>query len=311
MKENQSQFSIPAVLSLEETLTAAMLLILNALILIFPGFRGARTIFMMNASMLIVIAAAAGAHRMLRPAWLSSVRDWYAVPMMIAIYMEHNSLVPLVNPHDLDNLFIAMDRYIFGGYDPTVLMEKISFPVLSELMQIVYASFYFFPFTLCLIVYLRNRESFHRVASTVIFGFYLSYIGYYIFPAIGPRFTLDHLQHAPLSGLYSFDYIRTLLASLEGVTRDCFPSGHALVAALTLMLARHHTERFRIAAWPWCVLLVIATVYLRYHYVVDAIAGLALALTAYWTGPRLFVWYFHRKRAGCADPNPGGAPIEH
>ncbi len=307
---NQSQFSIQTALSLEETLTAAMLLLLNTLILMFPGFHGARTIFMINVTMLIMIAAASGADRMVHPVWLSPVRDWYAVPMMITIYMEHNILVPLVNPHDLDNLFIAMDRYLFGGYDPTVLMEKISFPALSELLQIVYASFYFFPFTLCLIVYLKNRESFHLIASTILLGFYISYVGYYIFPAIGPRFTLEHLHHAPLSGLYSFDGIRNLLSTLEGVTRDCFPSGHTLVAVLTLMLARQHTGKFRMAAWPWCVLLIMATVYLRYHYVVDAIAGLALALIAYRAGPRLFSWHSRRRGALRVNAHHGSASIQ-
>ncbi len=268
-----------------------MIIILNALILVFAPFREAGTVFMINILMLILIAAISGIDRIAPHPWIRPVRDWYVVAILIAIYMEHNRLVPLINPHDFDNLFIALDRHLCGGYDPTVLMEKISFPALSELLQIVYASFYFFPFTLCLIVYLRNRESFHEVASTIIFGFYLSYVGYYIFPAIGPRFTLDHLQHSPLSGLYTFDFIRNLLSALEGVTRDCFPSGHSLVAVLTLTLFRKHTERFRIAAWAWCLLLVLATVYLRYHYVVDVIAGLALAFISRWAGSRLFALY--------------------
>ena len=38
---------------------------------------------------------------------------------------------------------------------------------------------------------------------------------------------------------------------------------------------------------PLALLLFAATIYLRYHYVVDMLAGYVLALVVFWLGPKL------------------------
>jgi membrane-associated phospholipid phosphatase len=38
---------------------------------------------------------------------------------------------------------------------------------------------------------------------------------------------------------------------------------------------------------PAVVILLISTVYLRHHYVIDLIAGLMLSVIIFWIGPKL------------------------
>jgi len=38
-------------------------------------------------------------------------------------------------------------------------------------------------------------------------------------------------------------------------------------------------------------MLVVSTIYLRHHYVIDLIAGLALAIFAFWIGPKMEDWW--------------------
>jgi membrane-associated phospholipid phosphatase len=56
-----------------------------------------------------------------------------------------------------------------------------------------------------------------------------------------------------------------------------FPSSHVALAALVL----YYTVRYaRSAAWvvgPLVISLIVATVYCRYHYAIDVLAGLAMA----------------------------------
>lgn len=118
-------------------------------------------------------------------------------------------------------------------------------------------------------------------------GFYLSYIGYYLLPAIGPRFTLNHLQSFPLTGVLIFNFLRNSLNIAEGIMRDCCPSGHALVSLLAILLARRYLRAFFPAATLWGALIIFSTVYLRYHYVTDIIAGIILGLVVYAYGPGL------------------------
>jgi membrane-associated phospholipid phosphatase len=118
-------------------------------------------------------------------------------------------------------------------------------------------------------------------------GFYLSYIGYYITPVIGPRFTLNHLQSLPLTGIFSFDFIRNMIAQAEGIMRDCCPSGHAMISLLTVLLAWRYTRAFFPIAVIWAFLIIFSTVYLRYHYVTDLIVGMTLGFVVYWRGLKI------------------------
>ncbi|MGC9323674.1 MAG: phosphatase PAP2 family protein [Desulfomonilia bacterium] len=273
-------------LSLEERLTLAMAMILNVLIALFDQLLPARNIFLLNVIIIALIFAMCSLHLLLRFRWTGFFRDWYVLPIIIVIYMENRTLIPLINPNDLDHLMISLDRILFFGHDPTVLLESITFPVLSEVLQLSYASFYFLPFGLCVLLYFfGDREEFHVNASTILMGFYISYMGYYITPVIGPRFTLDHLQSFPLCGVLTFDFVRTMLAEAEGMMRDCCPSGHAMISLLTVLLAWRFRRSFFPYALVWASLITFSTIYLRYHYVADIIIGWILGLLVFRYGP--------------------------
>jgi membrane-associated phospholipid phosphatase len=85
-------------------------------------------------------------------------------------------------------------------------------------------------------------------------------------------------QTRPLEGVWLFQTIREALDKAEGITRDCFPSGHTELTLLVLYYARKfHRRTF------WWILapataIIISTVYLRYHYVIDVLAGALVAL---------------------------------
>ena len=245
-------------------------------------------IFTLNVFIIICILVVSMINGILPNDRLRFFRDWYVPALLIIIYLENRRLIPLINPHDLDSILIAIDRFIFLGNDPTIFLEKFTHPLLTEILQIAYASFYFLPFTLCLILYLKKpRFEFHINASMILMGFYLSYIGYYITPAIGPRFTLNHLQSFPLTGVLSFDFIRNMIAQTEGIMRDCCPSGHAMISLLTVLLAWRYMRAFFPIAVIWAFLIIFSTVYLRYHYVTDLIVGMALGFVVYWRGLKI------------------------
>lgn len=267
---------------LEETATICMFALLDALIILFAHPLKVIDLFLLNLFFIASVVVVRAIDLCARKAWITIFRDWYPLALLIMIYMEHFTLIPLINPHDVDHLLIAWDRFLFAGHDPTVLMERFIRPVFTEILQIVYTSYYFLPAILCYRLYLRRDKSlFHASASALLIGFYVSYAGYYLFPAIGPRFTLYHLQSMPLEGLFSFHFLRNLLDQMEGVTRDCIPSGHAMISVLTVLLARRYLKPYAITALIWTILLVISTFYLRYHYIVDIIAGIALSFAVY------------------------------
>jgi membrane-associated phospholipid phosphatase len=283
-------------LSLEEHLTIGMAVLLDLLILIFMKLGQAGDIFALNVLIIASILIISLAHRRFPNEGLQFIRDWYVPALLIVIYLENRRLIPLINPHDMDEFIISIDRFLFMGHDPTILLEKLTHPLLSEILQIAYASFYFLPFTLCLILYLkRSKLEFHINASTILLGFYLSYIGYYFTPVIGPRFTLEHLQNFPLAGVLFFDFVRTMIVQAEGMMRDCCPSGHAMISLLTVLLAWRYARSFFPVACIWAFLITFSTVYLRYHYVTDLIVGMVLGLAVYHWVPGMAETIIRRK----------------
>lgn len=265
-----------------ELLTLGMLLGLNSLMVIKNLVQQELFAFFVNWVLTAIILVVPQVSVSSGIKWLSVFRDWFILPLILVLYLMSVHLVPLVNPRDLDELFIYLDRILFSGHNPTVLLEAITIPPLTEVLQLVYASFYFLPLILCLLLYLRGEMRSFRIASTVILGgFYVSFIGYFLFPAVGPRFTLQNLQTIPLTGLWAFSYLREILDNFSFLTRDCFPSGHTFVSLLTAALAYRFLSSFFPLSLLWSIVLVISTVYLRYHYVVDVLAGFGLAIAVY------------------------------
>ncbi len=215
---------------------------------------------------------------------------------ILAIFDSLEHLVHAINPQDIDPLLIRLDYLLFKGH-PTVMMEKIMTPLLTDLLQIAYSCYYFLPITLGMVLLMkRDDKAFDRSLFLIMLCFYLSYAGYLLFPALGPRFTMTHLQHTELRGLAVTGPVQEILNRLEGIKRDAFPSGHTGIALTVLVLSRKYERRLFRLFLPCVAALVFSTVYLRYHYVVDVLAGAALAAVTFLLGDAYYGYWQKRFR---------------
>ena len=208
------------------------------------------------------------------------IRGWYPVALIPTTYKELSYLIPLIHPRDYDAELAAIDYRIFGAH-PTVWLERMTWPPLTEFLQLSYATYYFWPIVLGAVLW-RKRwfDKFDFWVFVVALGFYLSYLGYIAVPAIGPRFLplIRDAQTRPLEGIWLFQTIREALDKAEGITRDCFPSGHTELTLLALYYARKfHRRTFWWILTP-ATAIIISTIYLRYHYVIDVLAGALVAV---------------------------------
>ncbi len=232
------------------------------------------------------------------------VHYWYIAPLILLTFKELYFLVEPIRQKDYDWLFIKIDRWMFGT-DPTTFLLKYSFPLLTEILQIVYSSFYLLPIILGLALLVDRRYvALDYAVFCVIYGFYLSYLGYFILPGIGPRFTLQYFANLnqQLPGLFFTPYLRAFIDSAESippgtvnpaalVQRDVFPSGHTMITLIVMYLSVRLKSRSRYFFVPVGTLLIFATVYLWYHYVIDLVGGLSFMMFAMWTGRYIFNWW--------------------
>jgi membrane-associated phospholipid phosphatase len=194
------------------------------------------------------------------------------------------------------------------GFDPTVELYKIANPYLTELLQIAYASFFFLPIILAVHLLSRNRiKEFHFAVFAVVYGFLLSYIGYFILPAIGPRFTLHdfHATNTELPGLFLTNFLRDMVNAGESirhgvanpeeiVQRDVFPSGHTQMTLIVMYLSFKFKLKSKYFFLVVGTLLIFATMYLRYHYFIDLVAGALFMIFTMWSGYYLYNWWMRK-----------------
>ncbi len=221
----------------------------------------------------------------------------FPIMCILIVFDSLGELVHYVNPKDVDQILIKLDYIIFNGY-PTVILEKIMSPLLTDIMQLAYTTYYFIPVTFgALLLLNKQRDSFNKTLFLVLFCFYLSFLGYILMPAIGPRFTIDHLQNKEIQGLFFTEHIQDILNTLEGIKRDAFPSGHTAIPLVILYSAYRFKKSFFWILLPIVIALIFSTVYCRYHYVVDVIAGFALAVLTIVLGERYYKWWLSKRES--------------
>ncbi len=232
------------------------------------------------------------------------VRDWYPVGVIVYVFQIVYYMIYPIRGRDYDEILIQIDYWMFG-VNPTEWLAQFSFPTLTEFLQIVYTSYYFLFLIAGYEMYRRNlHREFHYFILLVVYGFYLSYVGYFLVPAIGPRFTLHdfHAKNEELPGLFLTDIIRELLNRGESIPpgvanpedyvhRDVFPSGHAQLTLVLLYAVWMYRLNCRKYLYVIGTLLIFSTVYLWYHYVIDLIASVVFFAVTIGTAPYIVRWW--------------------
>jgi membrane-associated phospholipid phosphatase len=218
------------------------------------------------------------------------INDFSPVLYIVLIYQSLGYLTQYLHI-DVDPQLIRIDFLLFG-VNPTVWMERWIVPWLNGVLSLAYLSYFILPVRLVHTLYVKNpRRDFNLAVFVMLLVWYLSFVGNILFPAIGPRFTLAHLQSVPLSGNPIADFVSHLLNSMENNTRDCMPSGHTAIGLVVLYLSYRYARLLFYIYCPIVAALILSTVYLRHHYVIDLIAGAALAAGCASIGPRLYRWW--------------------
>jgi membrane-associated phospholipid phosphatase len=113
--------------------------------------------------------------------------------------------------------------------------------------------------------------------STVLLGSYLVFI---LLPVDSPYYLSQHLG-PPLSGHFFFDLVHQMSAR-GGARGGAFPSAHVSGAVVVSLVALRHQRRLAYLLLTFTGSVMIATVYGRFHYVLDVLAGAALGSPSSW-----------------------------
>lgn len=228
-------------------------------------------------------------------------RVFLPVAVTPLLYSELELLNQLVSPGYLDPAVQGWEAAVFGQQISLTAARRFGSLWLSEALHFGYVSYYLVVPGAAVAVY-RNRgeAGLARMSVTVGLAFFVCYLCFAVFPVAGPRYEFARIAGPQSDGLF-FSAVHTVLeaGSSKGTA---FPSSHVAAAAAALLACWRDARR-----WFWAFLVPVAlltagTVYGRFHYGVDAAAGLAVALAAYASAPALA-----RRLAGGGGPaSPAG-----
>jgi len=249
---------------------------------------------------------------------LDFLRHFYPVLLYAVFYRESGMLSQMFVTGHLDPVVIRLEERLFGFQPSMQFMDSLPWIWVSEVLYGSYFSYYVMIAGVGLALFFRNREAFFHYVSVLSFVFYVCYLIYIFLPVIGPRvfsrslggYTLppDVQAFAPLEAFPypasitrgPFFRIMALIYDLFEAPGAALPSSHVAASICTVWFSFRYRLGIRYVHLVVVVLLCLSTVYCRYHYVIDVIAGLLTVAVLVPLGNWLFERYHE------PQPAPGG-----
>lgn len=208
-----------------------------------------------------------------------------------------------------DHWVASWDQAIFGFQPALRFAEVCPQAWISEILEIAYACYFPIIVAVCLFYFFARYKEFERCCFILMASFFSFYIIYDLFPVTGPMYYfqaigIDNVVKGVFPDLGNYFLTHTDMMTPPGFSDGigyallqdihagehptaAFPSSHVGIALVCLLLAIHSRNKtLTLIVAPFTILICFATVYIRAHYAIDSIAGIATGLLFYffWMG---------------------------
>jgi hypothetical protein len=221
-------------------------------------------------------------------------------------YRNLKSQLPFIEGkgHKFDRELFSMDKALFLGHEPAIVLHHLlGDGIWAEVLSSVYLWFLpLVPLALAVwLVWSRNLGFGYWFATSQCIAWALGTVSYYALPTLGPGFyhpwlyqTIDNTNAGRLMNSLADGRVwavNTSAPSLADTTNTLsgvagFASLHVAITLLVALMIQYTTTLrwLKIVFWTNASITAVATLYFGWHYVADDIAGVAIALVAFWVG---------------------------
>jgi len=209
----------------------------------------------------------------------------------VVLVLGYNALILSVSPISYDETLLKIDRWFLAGS---------SVSELSRLASVTLPSFFFTIFdwlylamfnelgaALVLVALIRGYKEACRYVGALLMAYYVALLIFYLYPTLSPYFLCpDHWSHLPATNASIIQRIfvarmPTLRSAFDlNVEADyniAFPCMHIALAVIAWWFCREWKRIARIL-FVYNLALVPAILLLEWHYLVDVLGGIAVAL---------------------------------
>ena len=202
--------------------------------------------------------------------------DIYFLPAFMLYYLETDILhTALYGDFLIDPWLMRADSVLVGGQPSIAFASTLTWPLLGETMSLAYSAFY--PLVIVaglsrLLRFTRDGD-YERLVAVMAVTFVSCYALFAVLPSAGPRYTLA-AGAEPIPGFVVSRFLEAVLLAGERPT-GAFPSSHVAFAVIFGGWCWSTSRRLFWSMLPLAIALAMATVYIRAHYMIDALAGFA------------------------------------
>jgi hypothetical protein len=261
-----------------DVIVLATLALFTALAVAFPSrVTGWSTLVLNNLAVAVAyLGFAALAQRALWKPLRFSLR---LVPIALTygyLFLATDRLQFLICGGFQDQVILDLERMIFG-VQPTVWLERLARPAVTEWMMFAYVFYFLMYPLLCSIIYFKHGET---AMEHFFFTLGLTNIScdicFILLPVGGPLTGIPDQFAVPLRG-YFFTWLGELIRSGLQFPGGSLPSPHCAAATVMWAMAWRYQRRVFWMLLPLVLSLYVSTVFCRYHYLSDAATGIATA----------------------------------
>ncbi len=224
--------------------------------------------------------------------WWHFWRHWYPHLFFLFCFEELAYLMTLATPHWQDAKLIAAD-YWLAGVHPSVWLEQFATPFRNDVMQFVYFTYFAYLVAVGLTLYVRKDwRGYWSVMTYSMAGYMIGYFIAMFFPIESPWFSMAGWWKEPLHG-GPFTAMMGFIEHYGRVRGAAFPSAHVTGATAALWGAWKFRRWLFWTLLPLYLGMCVSTVWGRYHYCVDVLAGIVTGTLGYVIGS----WILKRRGA--------------
>lgn len=205
---------------------------------------------------------------------------------LLVIYETSLRLTLIIWAAWKDPVLISLEQTLFG-VQPTVWLQAIVSPGLTEWMMFSYLSYFaLYPIIGASLFFKRGEDVMEKFLFTLCVNNIFCNVLYLFYPVDNPVTGLGGLHTVPLKGFVftaAGEYVRSHVMTPGGG----MPSGHVAATTIMLMTAYRYDRRLFIFLFPFALSIILSTVYCRFHYLSDSVMGIVTALFIWWAAPVL------------------------
>jgi membrane-associated phospholipid phosphatase len=209
------------------------------------------------------------------------VRDWLSMGLILAGYWSIGwfAMAPMAGWQEQ---LLGWDRVVLYDWGLRAAVESAGI-LIPSVLEVLYVLLYAVPpICICAVYWVGGRERVHAFLHTLLLGTFSAYALLPLFPVHGPHVVYPALDLPNLIGFAR--PVNVWVLDHMDIPTSVFPSGHVAVgfsAAFGMLRAVRSRPAIWGSVFAVATLVYVATIYCRYHYMVDGLASIGIAAAAW------------------------------